>query len=243
MSMPEHLYVDCDDTLVLWSWGGATAPHLPAENRRCADFVRRWLAANPGRRVTVWSLGGEEWAAAVAARVLPGVEVETAERWPKLPAPGELFIDDDPFPTYANETIHPKHLCHEPDFFHGGAPGLIPGGWVLPPSETGAKSLLDWNIEARARGIDMKVLPARRDRVYVTKDMQSAAVFAIAHPEAGDLYYVAPVGPLSPDPDCLVPGESFEARRALVLAVLPISAGQRRQGLREFANAKAWSEA
>lgn len=227
--MKEHLYVDCDDTLVLWSWGGARAPHLPAENRRVAEFIRAWAVAAPERRVTVWSLGGEEWARAVAERMLPGLPVEIAERWPKLPEPGELFIDDDPFPTYAHETIHPKHLCSEPDFFHGGAPGLIPGGWILPPSETGAKSLLDWNIEARASGVEMQPLPARRDRVYVTTNGFSAAMFAVTHPDRGDLYYVAPVGPLAPDPDCHAPDESFEVRRALVLARLLISDEERQQ--------------
>lgn len=44
--MKEHLYVDCDDTLVLWSWGGARAPHLPAENRRVAQIAGSCIRAD-----------------------------------------------------------------------------------------------------------------------------------------------------------------------------------------------------
>lgn len=235
----EHLFVDCDDTLVMWTWGEAVGVHrnaLPVPSKRVARFVKAWWAAKPDRRrVTVWSLGGAEWAAEVAARCLPGVRLADAqERYPKLPLPGEIFLDDDPFDTYASQAIHPKHLCSEPDFFHGGQAGMVAGDWILPPSVTGrTDTLLDYNEMGRAAGDFEEVLPARRDRVYVANDPGACVVLAATHPSAGDLYFVAPIGPLEPDPDALVPNLSFECRAAIVLGVLPIADEHRERLLAE----------
>lgn len=108
-----RLFVDCDDTLVLWTWGkalGVPRDQIPIVHDELVAEIRAWAEANPGC-LTVWSLGGEVWAKTVAERVFPGLACRTSTRWAKLPAPSEVFIDDDPFDTYRSATIHPSDLA------------------------------------------------------------------------------------------------------------------------------------
>ena len=56
----------------------------------------------------------------------------------------------------------------------------------------------------------------RRDRVYVTTS-QAAALLYAASVKRGVLYECEPMGGLEPDPDCLVPGLSWQCEKARVI--------------------------
>lgn len=91
-------------------------------------------------------------------------------------------------------------------FWHGGRPGLPRGSFVLPPSITRVKSLSDYG----AAGVH------RRDRVYVTTTQAVALMYAAGVPK-GVIYQVEPHGEIEPDPDCTLPGLSFQCERARIL--------------------------
>lgn len=100
-------------------------------------------------------------------------------------------------------------------YWHGGAPGLREGGYILPRSVTRTSSYAD--IEADYVGA--------ADRVHITIDKQYAAFHASAYilpggtdPGGGTLYVVEPDGRLEPDPDD-VPGQSFTVPRARIVRV------------------------
>lgn len=95
-------------------------------------------------------------------------------------------------------------------YFHGGPRGLRVGSYILPPTETGKRSLSDYG----AAGVH------RRDRVYVATDISGAAIYAVMHPSMnGVVYEVAPEGDIEPDPDCDQFGLSFSCVRARIIAV------------------------
>lgn len=109
-------------------------------------------------------------------------------------------------------------------YFHGGTPGLRVGGFILPPTETGAKSLSD------VTGAPPELLERvhrvhRRDRVYLALNVEDAKLFAAfdtggcCH-RGGDVYRVDPVGDIEPDPDWLgPPGGSICAPRARIVGI------------------------
>src|SRR5690606_14659303 len=97
-------------------------------------------------------------------------------------------------------------------YFHGGVPGLVRGDLLLPPATTGTERSLTADV------LDMGGR-ARRDRVYVTTGREVARVYAALYVD-GSLYEVEPVGELVPDPDCGVPGVSWEVPAARVLRVV-----------------------
>lgn len=90
-------------------------------------------------------------------------------------------------------------------YFHGGARGLKRGDRILPPSETGAASLYDFDGAPAA----MKTEAARvyrRDRVYLTTDLLAARLYAALHRDGGrtyggSVYQVEPEGDIEPDLD------------------------------------------
>lgn len=96
-------------------------------------------------------------------------------------------------------------------YYHAGPVGLRE---ILPPTETGAVSTASYGAGA----------VCRRDRVYVTTDLLAAVGFASLLPPrgAGAVYEVAPLNP-RPDPDCNMPGLSFEAERARVLGRVQVT--------------------
>jgi hypothetical protein len=109
-------------------------------------------------------------------------------------------------------------------YYHGGAAGLRVGGSILPPTITGVRAAIDSVPEAeplRQQG----ELVARRDRVYITADLDAARLFAALHPDGtakrgGDVYEVEPLGEVEPDPDCLTPGYSWRCERARILRIV-----------------------
>lgn len=98
-------------------------------------------------------------------------------------------------------------------YFHGGIPGLKPGDLLLPPDTTGTERTLT------TYGEQLGSNAVRRDRVYVTTGRDVARVYAAFHPD-GALYEVEPDGDTTPDPDCTVPGVSWECPAARVLRVV-----------------------
>jgi hypothetical protein len=99
-------------------------------------------------------------------------------------------------------------------YFHGGIPDLKPGDLILPPTATGtARTLAQYSEQLADSG------HVRRDRVYITTGRDVAKVYAAFYPD-GALYEVEPDGDVVPDPDCVVPGVSFECLAARVLRVV-----------------------
>lgn len=111
------------------------------------------------------------------------------------------------------------------NYFHGGPPGLKVGDFILPPCETGVKSCADYG----ARGA------CRTDRIYLTSDIVAAIMFGSLHPsKKGMVYEVQPADLVEHDPDCLEFGLSFQAQRAKIVRVIPITRKQRNKVLKAF---------
>jgi len=95
-------------------------------------------------------------------------------------------------------------------YYHAGPRGLTV---ILPPAVTKTPSCASYGAGR----------VCRRDRVYVTTSLEAAIGFASLVPPRGDgaVYEVVPVDP-TPDPDCDMPGLSWEAVRADVVRLVPI---------------------
>lgn len=98
-------------------------------------------------------------------------------------------------------------------FYHGGVKGLNVGDQILPPWITGTSALLQIARELDPNG------PQRDDKVYVTTDKEAAKLYASAYPN-GDVYQVIPSDDIEHDPDCLVPGLSYQCSWAKVKMVV-----------------------
>lgn len=106
----------------------------------------------------------------------------------------------------------------EDSLFHGGAPGLAPGARLRPASELG----LHFTFDEGATYL--------RDRVYVTRELDSARRFAsnyldrFGSQRPGDVYRVEAKGSLEPDRDYPTFGRSegvfLMTRSAVVLEVV-----------------------
>lgn len=94
-------------------------------------------------------------------------------------------------------------------FWHGGRPGIQRGGVLLPPSITKVPSLSEYG----AAGVH------RRDRVYLTTSRGVALLYAAGVPK-GVIYQCQPIGEIEPDPDCSLPGLSWQCGMARVLRVI-----------------------
>lgn len=100
--------------------------------------------------------------------------------------------------------------------FHGGVTGLNVGDRIIPPSESGVKAAADYlPDQSQAEHV-------RRDRVYITSDLQAAILFAaLRSPGGGDVYAVLPESPVEPDADYLAePCDSWQCPAAIVLTVV-----------------------
>src|ERR1035437_150519 len=88
-------------------------------------------------------------------------------------------------------------------FYHGGTPGLHVGDLLLPPTVTGVRPKMDGQLDALkgTYGMTPERLEATRQmvhqrdnhRVFMTKDLMTAAVFASLNPSGGDVYQVEPI--------------------------------------------------
>jgi hypothetical protein len=90
-------------------------------------------------------------------------------------------------------------------YYHGGIVGLEADDVLLPPAHTRAVSISDvagWPV-------------CRRDRVYLTPDLEEARVYAGLTSGRGDVYEVVPVGELEREH-----AGSFMAPAARITAVV-----------------------
>jgi hypothetical protein len=112
-------------------------------------------------------------------------------------------------------------------FYHGGKPGLKVGGKVLPPvltNASGPETLHEYGSLGRW------------DRVYLTTSEATARMYASGHPSRkGCVYEVTPDGDVEPDPDCLLPGLSYECASATIVRVIKLSSSARNRALRRAA--------
>lgn len=122
----------------------------------------------------------------------------------------ELFKRDRDFMNGIGARVDAVEKAKKMKMYHGGYGGLKDGSMVLPPSVRGAKTCADYGAGH----------VCRRDKIYVTTDIDDARSIASQTPN-GKVYEVMPIGDISPDPDCLVPGLSFECDRARVVRVVP----------------------
>ncbi|QRK08095.1 hypothetical protein JQX13_50490 [Archangium violaceum] len=108
----------------------------------------------------------------------------------------------------------------QPAYWHGGAPGLKVGEFILPPSSTGTTitlaAYMDEGEKARAG--------YRSDRVYVATQQEVAELYAALYPNGGWVYRVEPWMPLEMDPDCTEPGVSFACIGARIVKAVPLDA-------------------
>ena len=111
------LFVDVDDTLITWCPEGcqhtmhpfgAGANHWRL-NEEVYDFMCWWSGP-----IVIWSGGGDAWAEEMATKALPPEMLARVDRyeskWTRIPSVGDLFIDDDPFESFAGKTLHPNKL-------------------------------------------------------------------------------------------------------------------------------------
>lgn len=96
-------------------------------------------------------------------------------------------------------------------YFHGGVPGLRVGQYLLPPTITKSKSLSDYGAAE----------VHRTDRVYVTTRKSAALIYA-ASVKNGVIYECEPAGEIEPDPDCSLPGLSWQCEKAKVLRIIKL---------------------
>ena len=103
--MSKRIFVDCDDTLILYESGGDGVFHpggVPrgephTYNRPLVDSVRAFANDHPCALVVVWSGGGAQYARVIADIALPGVNVAALIKDRTtfdLVRPGDIVVDD-----------------------------------------------------------------------------------------------------------------------------------------------------
>lgn len=98
-----NLFIDVDYTLIDWHQDEAQI------NQNVLDFIKEWTEKYSDKTITIWSLGGQEYAQAWANEVL-GKEFKyiCIAKYPRIPLPNDLFIDDSPEASFAASCVHPK---------------------------------------------------------------------------------------------------------------------------------------
>lgn len=102
-------------------------------------------------------------------------------------------------------------------YWHGGAPGLQVGDYILPPSVTRTRYTLSAYV-----GEEESRAGYQPTRVYLTSEREVAEVFAAMYPNGGWVYRVEPEGQLEQDPDVAERGMSWVCERARIVAVMPL---------------------
>ena len=103
--MRKRLFIDCDDTLILYDTAEDDAPspygYIHGQpyhvNEALAASVRAWAHDNPCSMVVVWSGGGERYARTIAGIALPGLAVQTMVKDATtfdLARSGDIVVDD-----------------------------------------------------------------------------------------------------------------------------------------------------
>ena len=100
-----RLFVDCDDTLVLWKYeeievAGRTLYTLPNEGEKYTvnlpliDAVRVYMLRHPECTLVIWSGGGVDYAARWARKFFEGVKYLIENKNVKYPQEGDICVDD-----------------------------------------------------------------------------------------------------------------------------------------------------
>lgn len=111
--MRKRLFVDCDDTLIIYDNIACTWPDEPCEvhahpygvlrgetfklNKPLISSIKLWVEDNPCALAVIWSGGGAQYARTIADIALPGVEVITLikdETSFGMVRVGDIVIDD-----------------------------------------------------------------------------------------------------------------------------------------------------
>lgn len=104
-----RLFVDVDDTLILWKDPEPIATEW-RPNPDVVAYVKQWHANHPDGELVVWSSGGRDYAAQFGKRVLPDVPHVAQSKWMLIPRVGDVCIDDAPWHSFAAATIHPRNV-------------------------------------------------------------------------------------------------------------------------------------
>ena len=111
--MRKRLFVDCDDTLIIYDNIACAWPDEPCEvhghpfgvlrgesykiNEPLAASIKAYVEDNPCALVVIWSGGGARYARAIADVVLSGVDVATMIKDKTsfhMVRPGDIIVDD-----------------------------------------------------------------------------------------------------------------------------------------------------
>ncbi len=104
--MRRRLFVDCDDTLILYDTTEDDGGHSPygflrgqpyRVNDELVGSIRAWADDNPCSLVVVWSGGGDKYARVIADLVLPGLHVSAMIKDMStfdLVRAGDVVVDD-----------------------------------------------------------------------------------------------------------------------------------------------------
>lgn len=111
--MRKRIFVDCDDTLIIYDHISCTRPKETCEvhrhpfgvargesykiNQLLADSIKLWVEDNPCSLAVIWSGGGAQYARAIADIALPGVDVMTMikdETSFHMVRTGDIVVDD-----------------------------------------------------------------------------------------------------------------------------------------------------
>lgn len=100
-----RLFVDVDDTLVQYDSEGEIHPYGFVRNepyrvnQQLVTYIRQFRVKRPEALIVIWSGGGTQYAAQVAAEMLPGVDVVPMLKDKttfKLVRPEDIVFDDEP---------------------------------------------------------------------------------------------------------------------------------------------------
>lgn len=94
-----RLFVDCDDTLILWERRSGFVEVITGEYKINTDLIGQvlnFLKHNPDFELVVWSHGGVDYAGDWALQCFGGLVKYTIEpKEPGIAAIGDMVIDDD----------------------------------------------------------------------------------------------------------------------------------------------------
>lgn len=111
-----RLFVDIDDTLITWKEpaSGKFITEWEPNSLVIAEVYRWWREAKGD--VVFWSTGGADY----ARQRVQECPITISDTWtyeskyPRIPQPGDVFLDDDPLSSYASVAIHPRALAVTP---------------------------------------------------------------------------------------------------------------------------------
>ncbi len=100
-----RLYVDCDDTLVLWLDGDGDVAEGPnpygtdgdrwKANAELVEAIGEWERNTPGGEIILWTGGGKAYARVWEQRIYPEA-ADAISKDMRIPGADDLCIDDMP---------------------------------------------------------------------------------------------------------------------------------------------------